>query len=388
MVNESRSYQLWLASIAGMTYARATTLLKFFDSPKAVYEATDKLIQATRLDFSATAIAAKATAPDQFLELLSKKSIDMISIWDNDYPFQLKEIYQPPVALYKVGRMPFSDLIKDSIAVVGSRQCSEYGVTTTVKIAKFLASQGTVLVSGMARGIDTYAHKGVLEGGGMTLAVLGCGVDICYPKENLALYEKIKENGAILSEYGPGVQPRPFHFPMRNRIISGLTLATVVVEAGLKSGSLITADCALEQGKEVFAVPGNITSGLSAGTNNLIKQGAYLLTDPQEIFQNIAAWSQAVDQDETQSGITIQSTVNITIEETQQQLVNKSPIIDSLTVEEKNIYDKIGQNPIEIDEIHRQTILDIQTINHHLTMLELKGILTRLPGNKYMRTTL
>ena len=365
MINENSQYNLWFASIEGMSYTRAKSILKFFENPKEVYLSTDSLLRATGLDFSEKIIKAKNTSPSYYVNLLKEKNIRFTSIWDNDYPTQLKNIYNPPVGLYSIGKLSFSDLKNQdypNISVVGSRQCSDYGILTTLKIARFLASKNIIVISGMALGIDTYAHKGVLEEKGITIAVLGCGVDICYPKGNFYLYEKIKETGVILSEYVPGSAPKTFHFPMRNRIISGLSQATVVVEAGIKSGSLITADCALEQGKDVFSVPGNITSTLSSGTNNLIKQGAYILTDPNEILE----------------------TLNI--------LYTKKPIIkeekpntniDDLTPEEKTIISCLTESPIEIDEIHRKTLLDMQILNYNLTMLELKGILKRLPGNKY-----
>lgn len=358
-------YNLWLANIDSISFSRVKTLLTFFDNAESVYRATENMLKSTKLDFVDKIIETKE--PDYYLEILEKKNIQFTSILNEDYPSQLKDIYNPPVGLYMAGRLSFSDLEKNNVAIVGSRQCSDYGIATTVSIAKYLASKNIQIISGMATGIDTYAHKGVLEANGITIAVLGCGVDVCYPKNNFALYEKIKQTGAIISEYASGIEPRPFHFPMRNRIISGLSVATVVVEAGLKSGSLITADCALEQGKDIFAVPGNINSKLSSGTNNLIKQGAYLLTDPEEILEILNIGNvQQVD-------------IAQIIEETQNNQLD-------LTPEEKIIFDCVGKIPIEIDEIHRQTILNIQNLNYNLTILELKGILMRLPGNKYVRS--
>ena len=381
---DETAYNHWLASITGMTHARASELLSFFESPQAVYHATDRLLQATGLNLVQQVIAAKTLDPIEALQAVQAKNICVSTCWDGDYPPQLHNIHNPPAVLYLQGRLTFADLHHEGnqVAMVGSRQCSQYGITTTVGVAKHLAGQGVTVISGMARGIDTYAHKGVLEVDGITMGVLGNGVDICYPKENAQLYERIQQRGAILSEYPPGMEARPFHFPMRNRIISGLCQATVVIEAGLKSGSLITADCALEQGKDVYAVPGPITSKLSAGTNNLIKQGAYLLTDPREILGEVM-----LAQYQTQSKTDTPKKQPQPKPKTEPPLDTPPQIVHNLSPDEQNIYLAVSANGTEFDQLLLSTGLDLQQLNYQLMMLELKGLIVKQAGNNYKRST-
>lgn len=378
---DERAYHHWLASIPTIGYARASELLCFFESPREVYHATDKLLRATGFKHIEQVITAKQRIPAEELAAVLAQNIAVTTCWDRDYPPQLHHIHNPPLVLYLQGHLGFEDLreISQQVAMVGSRQCSQYGITTTISIAKYLAGQGVTVVSGMARGIDTYAHKGVLEAGGVTLAVLGCGVDLCYPKENAQLYTHIQQRGGILSEYPPGTEARPFHFPMRNRIISGLTDATVVVEAGLKSGSLITADCALEQGKNVYAVPGPITSKLSTGTNNLIKQGAYLLTDPREILEEVMLAQYHQNPSPKRVAGISQPKV-----ESDNPTSTPMPV---LTPEEQQVYTSVNATPTELDYLLQATGLDIQNLNYHLMMLELKGLIGKTAGNTYQRTS-
>ena len=201
-----------------------------------------------------------------------------------DYPPLLAELHDPPTRLYLRGG-PVEILSRPAVAVVGARSCSAYGAQVARDLARALAAAGAVVVSGMARGIDGEAHRGALAAGGPTVAVLGCGIDCDYPRAHAVLASRIAEGGAVVSEYPPGVEPAPWRFPARNRIVAGLAAATVVVEARERSGALITADFALELGREVFAVPGEITSGLSKGTNDLIRQGAIPLLAAQDVLE-------------------------------------------------------------------------------------------------------
>jgi DNA processing protein len=220
----------------------------------------------------------------KIIEICSKKNINILPICHDEYPEMLKYIPDPPLVLYVTGNIPKAN----AVAIVGSRKASGYGVDTAFKIASELALSDIVIVSGMARGIDTAAHSGALDAGGKTVAVLGCGVDVVYPPENRNLMERILKSGAVISEYPPGIPPSTFNFPARNRIISGMSLGTLVVEAGLKSGSLITANCALEQGRDVFSIPGNITNYNSMGTNRLIKDGAKIVLDSDDILEELS----------------------------------------------------------------------------------------------------
>ncbi len=219
----------------------------------------------------------------RIIEQCKCQDIHLLTLSHEDYPEMLKYIHDPPLILYVRGNIPKTN----AIAVVGSRRASGYGIENAVKIASELALSGILVVSGMARGIDTAAHCGALNVQGETVAVLGCSVDTPYPPENKSLMERIIQSGAVISEYPPGTPPATFHFPNRNRIISGMSLGTLVVEAGLKSGSLITAHCALDQGREVFAIPGNITNYNSMGTNRLIKDGAKMVLNVEDIIEEL-----------------------------------------------------------------------------------------------------
>jgi DNA processing protein len=201
------------------------------------------------------------------------------------YPALLRELHDPPDTLYLRGEV--DALAAPGVAVVGARSCSAYGAQVSRALARELAAAGVVVVSGLARGVDGEAHRGALESGGRTIAVLGCGIDRDYPRSHAELARRIVSSGAVVSEYPPGVEPAPWRFPARNRIIAGLSLATVVVEARERSGALITADFALELSRDIFAVPGEITSGLSAGTNDLLRQGAAPLTSVRDVLETL-----------------------------------------------------------------------------------------------------
>lgn len=216
---------------------------------------------------------------------MGEERISFITPFDNIYPERLKSIPDAPAGLYVMGRLPAESEIM--VAVIGARECSDYGRYVAEKLGAFLGERGVTVISGMARGIDGISQWAALEAGGTSIGVLGCGVDICYPSKNRKLYDRLLEQGAVLSEYPAGTPPRPMNFPARNRIVSGLADAVVVIEARNKSGTLITVDMALEQGREVFVVPGRITDGLSEGCNKLIKQGAGVLLSPEELLEEL-----------------------------------------------------------------------------------------------------
>lgn len=213
------------------------------------------------------------------------KALRTLARREPGYPPLLAELHDPPASLFLRGQM--EALQGPGVAVVGARSCSAYGAQVARSLARELATAGVVVVSGLARGVDGEAHRGALEAGGRTVAVLGCGIDRDYPRSHAELARRIVSSGAVISEYPPGVEPAPWRFPARNRIIAGLALATVVVEARERSGALITADFALELGRDVFAVPGEITSGLSAGTNDLLRQGAAPLTCAGDVLDAV-----------------------------------------------------------------------------------------------------
>ncbi|HUH16047.1 MAG TPA: DNA-processing protein DprA [Gaiellaceae bacterium] len=219
-----------------------------------------------------------------YRERLAARSVRFLARSDAEFPPLLRAIHDPPVGLFLRGAGSAELLRRPAVGIVGARACSPYGAQVARSLGRELAGAGLVVVSGLARGVDGEAHRGALEADGLTVAVLGCGVDRDYPASNRELARRICERGLVVSEYAPGVEPAPWRFPARNRIIAGLAAATVVVEARERSGALITADLALEEGREVFAVPGEITSALSAGTNALLRQGATALTSPDDVL--------------------------------------------------------------------------------------------------------
>ncbi|MFC1555882.1 DNA-processing protein DprA [candidate division KSB1 bacterium] len=285
----------------------------------------------------------------------------VVTFWDEEYPENLRSIYNPPVLLFVRGKMP--EKIDTSIAMVGSRVVSDYGRITAEKLSGDLSVKGITIISGMATGIDSYVHWGALKAGGSTVAVLGCGVDIVYPAENGALYRQIVEKGAVISEFPFGTKPSRGNFPSRNRIISGLSLGTVVVEAGKKSGALLTAAAALEQNREVFAVPGTIGNKYCEGSNRLIKDGAAKLVDCvddiiDELSPKLKLMKNTGEPEEPQV---------------------------PLTDDENSILTLITHEPVTVDHmVEKSNYTPSQTAGPLLT-LELKGLIRRLPGNKYIR---
>lgn len=297
--------------------------------------------------------------PDQIMENLEKENIKVITIKNNLYPNLLKEIYNPPPVLYYKGNIDLNN--EFSIAVVGTRKYTNYGQEVTEHIVKDLARNNLTIISGMAIGIDTLAHLSTFESSGKTIAVLGSGLDKqnIYPATNRYLADRIILNkGGIISEFPPGTPPLKHHFPQRNRIISGLSLGTLVIEAGKKSGALITANYALEQNREVFAVPGNIYADNSQGPNNLIKMGAKTVTCAEDIME----------------------TLNLA--HATSYIKNKKIIPES--EEEKIIISFLSYDPAHIDDLILLTKLDTSTINSTLIIMEMKGMIKNLGGMQYV----
>lgn len=294
--------------------------------------------------------------PDHEIEKLQKLGIGYMTMYDKEYPPLLKETPDCPAILYIKGNV--SALKKASIAIVGSRKFTNYGQKIAKELSKKCTEAGLVVVSGLALGIDTAAHKASLEGGGITVAVLGCGLDRVYPVSNFGLAREIlNRKGAIISEFPPGTPALNYHFPQRNRIIAGLSLGTLVVEAAEESGALITAYLALEYNREVFAVPGNIDSDASRGTNLLIQKGAKLVISAEDIF----------------------SELNIDVKKAQQQ----SREILPETKEEKEIVKILRQGEKIIDDIVVESCLNIIAINATLSMMEMKGLVENIGGGRY-----
>ncbi len=282
-------YQYWLSNINGIWSGKKLLFIKNNISAEELYYIEEKNLRKirglTENDIAAILESKKTWDIDGCWNELAMAGFGFVSIEDEAYPGRLREIADPPYSLCYKGQLPEDKTL--SVAIVGARGRSAYGESVAKEIGKRLAQNGVNVISGMARGIDRDGHMGALDGGGATYAVLGCGADMCYPRENRFLYDRIPASGGIISEYPLRTAPLPAYFPQRNRIISGLSDATVVVEARLKSGSLITADYALEQGKDVYVVPGRVSDTLSQGCNALIRQGAVILNDLDEFIKEI-----------------------------------------------------------------------------------------------------
>ena len=278
-------YWYWVNNIAGISNMKLRTLFNTFDTPEQIYKASDKLLNSVsgikEKDVSAIIESRNNEYIYRGYNDLERMRIKFTYPGKNDYPEKLMNIYDYPYILYYKGRLPQANV--PAIAIVGARNCTEYGRTIADMLAKCFADMGIQVISGMALGIDAAAQRGAVNKGGYSLAVLGCGVDVCYPRSNIDLYTQLQNAGGIMSEYPPGTPPRAGQFPMRNRIISGIADALIVVEARQKSGSLITADQALEQNRDVYVVPGRIGDSLSEGCLKLIKEGAQMITSPMDV---------------------------------------------------------------------------------------------------------
>lgn len=293
MTEREKAYMHWLYQAVGMGNRGTLKRLKQIGTPEDIYklavrgELAEKL--SGRYRHKAEQIAAYAMGYDVTAEYEKMVSVGITFVTDDEssYPRRLAAVPDAPCALYYVGKLP--DEEKPAIAIIGARSCSEYGKGMARQFGETLAAAGVQIVSGMARGVDGIGQQAALQAGGYSLGVLGCGVDICYPQDNRELYEKLIVSGGICSEYPPGITPRAELFPPRNRIISGLCDGVLVIEAKERSGTLITVDMALEQGREVYALPGRATDPLSLGCNKLIRQGAALVTSPQELLRELGA---------------------------------------------------------------------------------------------------
>ena len=370
-------------------------LAAFGSAEKSIAATSGELAQVDGLtpDVRQQLIDGKSRAPlAQELELIEQHQCHIVTISDETYPRLLKQIDDPPVLLYVIGKFPLPDTL--GVAIVGSRSPTEYGKTTSQQLSYQLAERGITIVSGFARGIDTCVHRGALEANGRTVAVFGCGLSIIYPETNRALAAEIIESGALISEFPMTMPPRGKNFPRRNRVISGLTLGTLIVEASERSGSLITARHAAEQGREVFAVPGQIFSNVSRGTHSLINQGATLINSVDDLLD-------ALPQDYTKGlgGKSLESTLQPPSAKQPDKVArpqslakrptppsqSKIKVAPNLTPDEQTVLLAIDADSAHIDEITRVTQLPIGKVSSLLVMLELKGIVQQLPGKQFVK---
>ena len=404
-----KEYWLYISKVKGLLPARRKMLFEMLGTPEEVYKAREdvlrniplleefqieQLIDFRKIDFEYES--------DQF----RRKGIKFVTVDDKEFPERLRNIPDAPSFLFYRGELPDDNL--PAVAVVGSRRCSFYGKEMCMRFSSALAQAGINIISGMASGVDGFAHRGAINVGGKTTAVLGCGVDVCYPAENRDIFEKLtsyvtstndidielnditksmkasysvgaeqkysdssrsrkdlcKNYGGIVSEYYPGDKALPYNFPQRNRIISGLADILLVVEAGKKSGTFITVDHALEQGREIFAIPGRIGDTVSDGCNSLIKNGAGLAANPEDII------------DELKSHYTMLLNA---------EKKRKKAAGDTLKGDEKKVYESLEQVPIQINEISERTGIDCGTLPMILVELELKGMIEEVGKNLYIK---
>lgn len=355
-------YLLALHTIDGLGPIRLKSLLDNFNDPKEVWEMDVKEIKRAGIPENVVLKlqeTRKTLDPDKYLEDLEKAGIKYMTIFDEDYPKLLKEIYDPPTVFYYKGEFTPAD--SRAIAVVGTRKITGYGKLVTEKFSRELSAAGFTIVSGLARGVDSAAHWAAIENG-RTMAVLGGGLNQIYPPENIRLVEQIIwGKGVVMSEFPPDYPSMPGNFPARNRIISGLSLATLVTEAAIDSGSLITARLALEQGRDVFAVPGPVTSDLSRGPANLIKEGARLVFEAEDILEELG-----VDR----------------IDNGQLKIENLGKLSES----ETKILEVLQNEQRHIDEICRMLNLGAATTSGVLLKMEITGLVRNLGGGVYCRT--
>ena len=354
---------LFLKSVPGVGNLLGKRLIDLFKTPQQVFQAPpEKLLQVDGVTKRHVAAIKSHKMPahvEAELALLERKKFRIVPLTDSEYPQLLREIPDPPPFLYVSGSLCGS---ASQIAVVGSRNATGYGLSTTKNLCSDLAALGLTIVSGMARGIDTAAHEGALAAGGKTIAVLGSGLGCIYPAENAKLFQRISENGAVVSEFALMTKPEGHNFPLRNRIISGMSLGTVVVEATMKSGSLITARLAAEQNREVFAVPGSIRSFKSTGTHTLIKQGAKLVEHARDIVEELAPCF-------------------ISPEGPQNKSCNKAERTSaSLSADESRVYAALDPYPIHIDELARKISMESGKLSSILLKFELNSIVRQSPG--------
>jgi DNA processing protein len=357
-----KKYWIWLSGIEGIGSVRFMKLIEYFGSAKSVFlSSREELINSRILGeklVNRVVMSRNEDNINNYLKLVKENDVKVYTIFENEYPENLKQIHDPPPVLYVKGELREED--NCAIAMVGSRKASEYGIRVAERIAERLVGLGITIISGLAMGIDSASHRGAVKGGGRTIAVMGCGLKHIYPKSNTGLGIEIAKNGALISDYPIEEEARPEYFPARNRIISGMSLGVIVVEAGEKSGSLITVDFALEQGREVFAVPGNITSPNSRGANMLIKSGAKLISRIEDILEefniDIIYRGNSDDKEEAKD----------------------------MSKEERTILKFLKKSGCDMDSLITATGIKSAKVISIVSMLEIKGLIRQIGGIYYL----
>lgn len=366
IIEQEEKYRFWFAGLKGIRAAEKVKIAEEFPQKNTLYyieeTALKRRLKERMTDAEAEKIAekireGKALWDEKKAEKWRTAGVRLLTYEQEDYPERLRQIALPPYAVYVMGKLPQQG--KKTAAVVGARNCSYYGETYAARIGSILSEAGISVISGMARGVDAAAQRGALHGRGGTFGVLGSGVDVCYPRENKGLYEDLKKYGGILSEQLPGSPPLAQYFPARNRLISGLADVVIVIEARERSGSLITADMALEQGKDVYALPGSVDSQLSRGCNRLIRQGAGIILSPEELLEDLNICGNFV-KNMTENKITLETEQNI-------------------------VYSCLDLNPKSIGQILAETKLPIPELMRQLVSLEMSGTIMQISKGYYVR---
>lgn len=364
--------RFYLAALSGtyrLGHTKMTALINYFGDAVRAYEATAKELLATGLvspGKCAKIIADRSkTYPKELETFCHKNQVNLLTLEDENYPMLLKNIQNPPTVLYVRGFLTNSDKV---LSIVGSRKASSYGLKVAETFAQDLALAGLTIVSGGARGIDTAAHCGTLKACGKTIAVFGCGIDRVYPYENTKLFEQISENGALVTEFPPGTQPLPTNFPARNRIINGLSQGTLVVEAAKKSGAMITAEFAMDEGRDVYCVPGNIFTSTSAGPNSLIKDGAKLVDRPEDILEDFDFFPS----------------------KSQKNKIITSDLFSDFTTDDIEASNKVLKllkfdEAITLEEIVAMSQMSLAVVSGILLNLQVSGFICEQTGKRYMR---
>ncbi len=367
MTDAREELQLWIAlgRVRNLGPVLIKRLLEAFKTPEAVFGAGRGELAKIK-GISGNLADSIRRGPDlefaeRQMDIVIDRDFKLITYQSKTYPSRLKQIYDPPYLLYAKGDITDAD--DRAVAMVGSRHATHYGKSMAEDVARQLAGAGITVVSGFARGIDSISHRAAISSGGRTIAVLGCGLDVIYPPEHKSLYRDIPEHGALISEFPPGTPPEGPNFPRRNRIISGLSLGVVIVEAGRKSGALLTANHALEQNREVFAVPGNITSSTSSGTNALIKQGAHLVTSAEDVLLELKFIIPGTGKDTSVPVSTVK-----------------------LEPEEAELFDIMGEEPVHVDILSRRSGLGVPRLLGVLLAMELKGAVTQMSGKMFVKS--
>jgi DNA processing protein len=358
-VGDTRLYWVAFSLVKGIGAVRFQAVLDYFGDPKIAWGAPPEALREAGLSRKIVKNLVQLRASidlQKIRERLENQGISVVILSDEAYPRRLRELEQPPPVLYLRGQLLPED--EWAVAVVGTRRMTAYGRQIAEDVAGTLARNGITVISGLARGVDSISHLATLNAGGRTIAVLGCGLDRIYPPENRSLSEQIVASGALVSDYPPGTPPDASNFPPRNRLISGLSLAVVIVEAGKTSGALITAGFAADQGREVFAVPGNITAPGSQGTNRLIQDGAQPLLNPEQILESLELTMVAEHR--------------------------TARVILPADAVETQLLEVLSLEPLHIDEIRTRTEIPIDKVTATLALMELKGMVRQVGGMNYI----